>query len=112
MLSAEKMSKERQLQDLSEMIDKMLKMQARQQFQAAPPFWKPMGVQWKYYDSVFCGKYNQSIDIKKLENDNSNVSDYWTSKITNESISGITAHNNGSKNYLNVPQDEHDLTPC
>lgn len=58
-------------------------------------------MQWEYYDSVFCGKYNQSVDIKKLENDNSKEHDYWMAKITNESISGTTAHNNGYKNKLN-----------
>ena len=95
MVSNGRIPEVRQLHNISQIIDKTLKMKAE------PPYWKRMGIQWNNYDSVFCGKYNQSFDVQKMENDGSNKVDYWMTKVTNESISGITAHKNGYKNKLN-----------
>ena len=98
MVSYERIPYERQLKNLDQVIDKIIKMQIER---SNPPYWKRMDVLMHNYDSVFCGKYNQTVDIQKMENDGSNTFDYWMAKVTNESVSGIHAHKNGYKNETN-----------
>jgi hypothetical protein len=102
MQSAMEIPPERQLENITEIIDKILKMYtAEQKKEPSKPYWRRIDVLLKPFDSGFCGKYNQSVLVEKMENDGSKEFDYWIAKVTNESVSGISTKKNKYKNKVN-----------